>query len=78
MVTENKQSINVKVTEAAKILGISPQALRAAIRQDVFPFARSYTGGLGDRLNYYISRQGLEKFMDEGYFIATDEVMSKN
>jgi hypothetical protein len=54
-------SEKLTVTEAAKIMGITPQVLRLGLRREKFPFG---VGVLVDkRWSYYINAERFRKYM---------------
>lgn len=58
---QNKSSI--PVSEAADLLGMSPQTLQAGLKQNVFPFGVGFKGN-GSSYYYYIHKGLFDKFMN--------------
>lgn len=52
----------VTIQEASRLLDVSEQYLRFALRQDRFPFGNAVKGETG-RWTYYIHRGRLEKYI---------------
>lgn len=53
---------NVLVSDAAKKMGTTPQTLRLALQQRLFPFGEAIKTS-EKRYTYYISRERFEKYL---------------
>lgn len=53
----------ISVTEAARLMGASPQFLRNGLRQGAFPFGWAFREPGNRTWSYYISRKKFEEFI---------------
>lgn len=60
---ELKNKSSISVTEAADLIGMSPQTLQAGLKQNAFPFGVGFKGN-GSTYYYYIHRGLLEQFLE--------------
>lgn len=59
---EIKNKSSIPVAEAADLLGISPQTLRAGFIQSAFPFGVGFKGS-GSSYFYYVHKGLLDEFL---------------
>lgn len=59
---ELKNKYSMPVEEAANVLGMSPQTLRAGLIQSAFPFGVGFKGS-GSSYFYYVHKGLLEEFL---------------
>lgn len=59
---ELKNKYSIPVEEAANVLGMSPQTLRAGLIQSAFPFGVGFKGS-GSSYFYYVHKGLLEEFL---------------
>lgn len=54
----------ITVTEAARMLGISPQAVRVQMQRGILPIGKVFEGITGEKSMYLIYRERVERFMN--------------
>lgn len=57
-----KERDDMNITDAAKIIGVTPQFLRIALQQEKFPFGVAIK--TSTRWTYYINETRLKKYLD--------------
>ena len=74
---ELKNKYSIPVEEAANVLGMSPQTLRAGLIQSAFPFGVGFKGS-GSSYFYYVHKGLLEEFLKGNFpFGVVGKVIGK-